>query len=68
MTVSEPVRAEARAYLPWLIAAPLLGWASYMLDGIFVGATRTRDMRDMMAISFAGYAVLVAALVPGLGQ
>ncbi|MFW5642217.1 MAG: MATE family efflux transporter [Roseicyclus sp.] len=68
MTVSEPVRAEARAHLAWLVAAPLLGWASYMLDGIFIGATRTRDMRDMMAVSFAGYAALVAVLVPIWGN
>jgi MATE family multidrug resistance protein len=68
MTVSEAVRAEARDYLPWLVAAPLLGWASYMLDGIFIGATRTRDMRDMMAVSFAGYAILVGALVPVMGN
>jgi MATE family multidrug resistance protein len=68
MTVSDPVRAAARADLGWLVAAPLLGWASYMLDGIFIGATRTRDMRNMMAVSFAGYLMLVAILVPPWGS
>ena len=68
MTVSDPVRAAARADLGWLVAAPLLGWASYMLDGIFIGATRTRDMRNMMAVSFAGYLMLVALLVPPWGS
>lgn len=51
MTTSEPVRAMARELLPWMVAAPLLGIAAWMLDGIFVGATRTADMRNMAAIS-----------------
>ena len=68
MTTAEGVRAEARAYLPWVVGAVVVGWASWMLDGIFIGATRTRDMRNMMAVSFAGYAVLVAVLLPSLGN
>jgi MATE family multidrug resistance protein len=68
MTTSEPVRAAARSYLPWISAAVLVGWASWMLDGIFIGATRTRDMRNMMALSFIGYVVLVVTLVPALGN
>ena len=68
MTTSEVVRAEARLFLPWLIAAPLVACASWMLDGIFIGATRTRDMRNMMAISFAGYALIVSLLAPVWGN
>jgi MATE family multidrug resistance protein len=47
-----------------MIAGPLVGCASWMFDGIFIGATRTRDMRNMMAVSFAGYVALVVLLVP----
>ena len=68
MTTAEGVRAEARTYLPWVVAAVVVGWASWMLDGIFIGATRTRDMRNMMAVSFAGYAALVAVLLPWMGN
>jgi MATE family multidrug resistance protein len=68
MTTAEGVRADARTYLPWMIAGPLVGCASWMFDGIFIGATRTRDMRNMMAISFAGYVVLVLTLVPLFGN
>ena len=68
MTTSEEVRAEARIYLPWMIAAPVLGVASWMLDGIFIGATRTADMRNMMVISAAVYAVAVWVLVPLYGN
>jgi MATE family multidrug resistance protein len=50
-----------------MILAPLLGVASWMLDGVFIGATRTRDMRNMMLLSSAIYAVSVMILVPHLG-
>ncbi|MYK33383.1 MAG: MATE family efflux transporter, partial [Boseongicola sp. SB0670_bin_30] len=59
MTTSEEVRIAARALLPWMIAAPVLGIAAWMLDGIFVGAMRTGDMRNMTAVSAAIYFVSV---------
>lgn len=62
------VQAEARTFLPYMVIAPLLGLGSYMLDGIFIGATRTRDMRNMMALSLLTYAVAVTLLVPQLGN
>lgn len=68
MTTSEEVRSEARIYLPWMIWAPVLGLACWMLDGIFIGATRTADMRNMMVISSAVYAVAVWGLVPAFGN
>ena len=68
MTTSEAVRTEARIYLVYMIAAPAIGIASWMLDGIFVGATRSRDMRNMMALSFMVYAVAIAVLVPVWGN
>jgi MATE family multidrug resistance protein len=68
MTTAPGVREAARDYLPWMVLAPLAGWASWMFDGIFIGATRTRDMRNMMALSFAGYVVLVLLLMPPFGN
>jgi MATE family multidrug resistance protein len=68
MTTAEPVREAARDYLPWVVLAPLLGAAPWMLDGIFIGATRTRDMRNMMAVSAAVYAAAVLALAPAFGN
>lgn len=66
MAVSAEVREVARHFMPYLIATPLLGWAAWMLDGIFVGATRTSDMRNMMVISFVVYVIAVLALLPAL--
>jgi len=68
MATAGAVRDEARAYLPYMVFAPVLGCASWMLDGIFIGATRTRDMRNMMVVSAAIYAVCAALLVPSLGN
>ncbi len=68
MTTAEPVRAEARVYLPWMVAAPVLGAAAWILDGIFIGATRSREMRDMMALSLAIYVVALVLLAPMLGN
>lgn len=55
------VREIAYGYLPWLTALPVISVWSYLLDGLFVGATRGREMRDGMLISVAFYALLVWA-------
>ena len=62
------MRAEARAYLPWVVAAPLIGIAAWMLDGIFIGATETRAMRNAMLLSVAVYACALALLLPRFGN
>jgi len=38
-------------YLPWMTLLPLIAVWSYLYDGVFVGATRSREMRDIMLIS-----------------
>jgi len=68
MTTAPDVRAQARVYLAYVVLLPVLGCAAFMLDGIFVGATRSRDMRNMMAVSFAIYLAVLAVLVPLLGN
>ena len=62
------VQAEARNYLPYMLLVPVLGVASWMLDGIFIGATRSRDMRNMSLLSTAAYGVAVVLLVPSYGN
>ena len=53
LTVDAASRAAARTYLAWAAAAPLLGVWAFQLDGIFIGATRTVDMRKAMLTSLA---------------
>lgn len=42
------IRAAAYEYLPWVIVSPVISVWAYLYDGVFVGATRAREMRDMM--------------------
>jgi len=48
LTADAAARAAATAYLPWAEGAPLLGVLAFQLDGVFIGATRTADMRNAM--------------------
>lgn len=68
MAKDTDVQQVARQFLPYMVAAPLLGCAAWMLDGIFIGATRSRDMRNMMALSFAIYWAAIFILLPWLGN
>jgi MATE family multidrug resistance protein len=45
------VREAAHTYLPWLIVSPIVSVWSFLYDGVFVGATRAREMRDIMVAS-----------------
>ena len=63
LTDIEAVRDLARDYLPWAIAIPLAGVWSFQLDGIFIGATRTREMRNGMALALAVYLAAGHALL-----
>lgn len=51
MTASAEVRGIARDFLPFVIIAPLLGVFAFAFDGIYIGATWARDMRNLMLAS-----------------
>ena len=62
------VRETARAYLPWVAALPLFSVWSFIYDGLFLGATRGRDLRNMMILSLAGYLALLLLAADPLGN
>lgn len=64
MTVDEAARAAARIYLPWAAAAPLLGVWAFQLDGIFIGATRTAEMRDAAIVTVILYLLAWRLFLP----
>jgi MATE family multidrug resistance protein len=68
MTTAEDVRVVSYEYLPWMVIAPMAGVAAWRLDGIFIGATRTADMRNMMFVSFCIYLIALALLLPAYGN
>jgi MATE family multidrug resistance protein len=51
LTADLAARAAAHAYLPWAALAPMFGVWAFQLDGIFIGATQTADMRNAMLVS-----------------
>lgn len=57
MTASEDVRRVAAQYLPLAALVPLCGSLAFCFDGIYVGATWTRDMRNMMTGAMLIYLV-----------
>ncbi|MCF2872528.1 MATE family efflux transporter [Octadecabacter sp. G9-8] len=68
MTTAPDVRSAAREFLFYVALTPLLSAAPFMLDGIFIGATRTRDMRNMMVISTVIYFAAALALMPAFNN
>ena len=66
-TVPE-VRQTAYEYLPWLMVMPMIAVWSYQFDGVYIGATWTREMRNGMAISLAIYAVALPFAVETWGN
>lgn len=53
MTASEDVRRAARDFLPFVVMAPIPGVFAFGFDGIYVGATWAREMRNLMLASLA---------------
>ena len=51
LTPEGPIRDAALAYMPWVVVSPLIVVIGFQLDGIFIGATRAREMRDSMIVS-----------------
>jgi MATE family multidrug resistance protein len=45
------VRATAMTYLPWFVLSPIVAVWSFLYDGVFIGATRAREMRNIMLVS-----------------
>ncbi len=68
LTGIEEVRSAAGDYLVWSVAMPALSVAAFQLDGIFLGATLGRQMRNMMIVSVAVYLVLCAVVIPLWGN
>ncbi|WP_106745746.1 MATE family efflux transporter [Yoonia maritima] len=68
MAKNVPVQEAAAIYLPYMVAAPIVGVLPWMMDGIFIGATRTKDMRNMMIISTIIYFATVIPLMNAYGN
>ncbi len=68
LTTDEAVRAEAGDYLVYAALTPLTGALAFIMDGIFIGATWSKTMRDMMVLSFLVFAIGATALTAAFGN
>lgn len=67
-TNQEAIRLLAGRFLPWLVVLPMVAVWSFLLDGVFIGATRARELRDSMLISLIGFLVLAVVLTAYFGN
>ena len=67
-TDQAPIRLLAAQFLPWAVVMPIVAVWSFLLDGVFVGATRAPELRNSMLISFAGFLGLETVLGPRFGN
>lgn len=68
MTTIPDVRALAPTYLFWIVIGPLVGVWSFLFDGIYIGTTQTKEMRNGMLISVAVFVISAELLVPQWGN
>jgi putative MATE family efflux protein len=68
LTTAPEVRKIAHIYLPWAAVTALAGLVAFQMDGVFIGATWSSDMRNMMLLSVVIYLLVWWFAVPVLGN
>ncbi|MCK7610966.1 MATE family efflux transporter [Roseibium sediminicola] len=68
MTTAPEVRLGAETYLIWAVMTPVFGVLAFQMDGVFIGATWSSTMRNMMLLSLALYLAAYYSLFPLLGN
>ena len=68
MTTAPEVRATAEVFLIWAALTPVAGVLAFQMDGVFIGATWSSDMRNMMLVSLMVYLAAWALLTPAFGN
>jgi MATE family multidrug resistance protein len=68
MTSDIAVVEASHEYLPWLLLMPIVGCAAFTWDGIYIGATASRQMRDSMLWAVAGFVLVWAVGILVLQQ
>ena len=68
LTNEATVRAAAERFLPWAALSPIVSVWGFLLDGVFIGATRTHELMRSMAISLFVFLVASWALIGPFGN
>jgi len=69
MTNIEVIKSLSSSYAVWLIIMPLISSFCYQFDGIFIGASQTKELRNAMVFSVFSYVViLICSHFPNTGR
>lgn len=68
LTTAPDVRTEALIYLPWAALTPLVGALAFIMDGVYIGATWSAMMRNMMVLSTLAFVAVWAVATPLWGN
>lgn len=68
VTTSETVRAEAKNYFLWAALIGIAGVTAFVMDGIYIGSTWSREMSITMVMSLAGFIAMWILVGPYLGN
>jgi len=68
LTNQQTIRDQALAYLPWAILLPIASVWGFQFDGIFIGATRARELRNGMIASLVVFLIAAWLLLPPFGN
>lgn len=68
LTNDKSVIAEAMSYMTWTLLVPITGFSAFLFDGIYIGATASKSMRNIMFVATAGFFIAYYLLAPRLGN
>ena len=68
LTNKRAVIDEAMKYITWTLLVPITGFSAFLFDGIYIGATASKSMRNIMFVATAVFFIAYYALAPMLGN
>ena len=69
LITSQPdVQLRAAEFMPWVVAAPIVGVWAFLMDGVYIGTTQARTLRNHMLIALATFVTACIAFIPLLGN
>ena len=68
MTSDAAVVEQSKEYLPWLLLMPVIGCAAFTWDGIYIGATASKEIRNAMLWSVVAFVAVWGAGMAGLSM
>lgn len=68
LTNKQEVIELAKTYIFWTILIPITGFAAFLWDGVFIGATASKEMRNAMIVSAVAFFVFYYLTIPWMGN